>query len=409
MLTRSVINAIQEREEDTFYFLDLGRFRQNYRKMLDAFQFYWGDTHIAYSFKTNYIPHLCAIIRHEGGFGEVVSEMELYLARKVGFTDNSIYFNGPYKRREVISDFLLAGGYLNIDHSQEMKTVIDIAREHIDKEFYVGVRCALNIGQDQPTRFGFDYENGSLEDAIRRIEKEPNIKVVGFHTHLPFRSVDSFEQRVISIYKVLCGLRKKDWSYISMGGGYMGEIPDEAKESEGKYPTYEDYAKVVGASLASFFIEQKMSPKLLIEPGSAIVADTMWLVTTVIAVKNVRGKCFIVLSGSSYDINPSVKDFRRPIVVIQKNLESSQRVEDADMVGYTCIEKDCLYKDYDGLIAVGDKVIFGNVGSYSITMKPPFIMPEHAIYGIDESEDVQVLRHKQDSKDIFHERWNRVN
>ena len=49
------------------------------------------------------------------------------------------------------------------------------------------------------------------------------------------------------------------------------------------------------------------------------------------------------------------------------------------MVGFTCIEGDCLFHGYEGDIAVGDFVEFHNIGSYSVTMNPAFIRPLPAI------------------------------
>ena len=54
-------------------------------------------------------------------------------------------------------------------------------------------------------------------------------------------------------------------------------------------------------------------------------------------------------------------------------------MNDAYMGGYTCIENDYLYKNYCGSLAVGDFIVFDDVGSYSIVMKPPFILPNVAI------------------------------
>ncbi len=50
-----------------------------------------------------------------------------------------------------------------------------------------------------------------------------------------------------------------------------------------------------------------------------------------------------------------------------------------DFGGYTCIESDYIYKNYNGDLAEGDYVIFGNAGSYSVVLKPPFILPNFAI------------------------------
>lgn len=403
--SQDTINAIINSGDETFYVLNGERFRINYRNMLNAFRAYWNRTELAYSYKTNYIPRLCSIICEEGGCAEVVSEMELCLARSIGVDETDIYFNGPYKPRNVIQDFLIKGGHLNVDHMEEVRIVKCIAKKHPQKTIKIGVRCALDIGQEKPSRFGFDYNNGSLQNAITELECEPNIKVMGLHVHLPYRDLETFKARVKALSDVLGGLHKRTWDYISMGGGYMGDIPEEVRDKGKYYPDYHDYAETVAGGLGRYFKESRMEPTLIIEPGSALVADVMQLVTTVVAIKETRGKKYVALSGSSYDINPSVKSIRRPITVLHAKKGQQQEVVDADMVGYTCIENDCLYRGFNGGIAIGDRIVFGNVGSYSITMKPPFIMPEHAIVEICAEGSIKTIRKKQLADEIMHSRW----
>ena len=71
-----------------------------------------------------------------------------------------------------------------------------------------------------------------------------------------------------------------------------------------------------------------------------------------------------------------------------------------DFVGYTCLERDILYKSFSGMINVGDYVIFGNVGGYSNVDKPPFILPQCAMIGFDGSAFYTIKR-KETTDDIL--------
>ena len=70
------------------------------------------------------------------------------------------------------------------------------------------------------------------------------------------------------------------------------------------------------------------------------------------------------------------------------------------MAGYTCIESDYLYKGYKGNLAKGDFVVFHNVGSYSLVMKPPFILPDVPCLEMNDGTIMQVKR-KQSVESIF--------
>lgn len=398
MLNYTRLDQISHEYGDSFYLLDSSLYENNYCKMLEAFQKYYPNTHIAYSYKTNYIPKLCRIINRLGGYAEVVSEMELELALSLGVKPVNIYYNGPYKKEKYIEEFMLGEGYLNIDADYEIAIVSEIAKRHRDREFVVGVRYNMDIGQDVPSRFGIPKED--LKCVIDRLNRVSNLQVVGLHCHLPFRSLDSFRDRMKNLKELLLGeMKGYDWSYISLGGGYMGEVSNElAGQFSFVPPTYEDYAQIVAGQMAELYQNHAEKPKLIIEPGSALAANTMCFVARVVNIKRVRGKAIATLTGSTYNINPSVKSIKRPITVYSN--KGQEQYEDLDMAGYTCIESDYLYKNYSGSLAVGDFVVFHNVGSYSIVMKPPFILPDVPIL---EQVDGKIcaIKKRQDIKNIF--------
>ena len=61
-----------------------------------------------------------------------------------------------------------------------------------------------------------------------------------------------------------------------------------------------------------------------------------------------------------------------------------------------------IHKNFNGKISIGDIIIFKEVGSYSVVMKPPFILPDVAILQFDESKSkFEMIRNKQTFDDIF--------
>jgi diaminopimelate decarboxylase len=81
--------------------------------------------------------------------------------------------------------------------------------------------------------------------------------------------------------------------------------------------------------------------------------------------------------------------------------EHQQKYEDLDFGGFTCIESDYLYRHFTGDLAKGDMVVFGNVGSYSIVLKPPFILPNFPVIDISEG-DVEIIKRGETFDDLFH-------
>ena len=71
-----------------------------------------------------------------------------------------------------------------------------------------------------------------------------------------------------------------------------------------------------------------------------------------------------------------------------------------DFAGYTCIEGDYLYKGYNGKLGINDLVVFDNVGSYSIVLKPPFILPNFPVIEL-KNVSRQTVKRKETFDDLF--------
>ena len=97
MFSHAKAKKIEAKFGSPFYILDETSFRKNYDDIVRAFGSRYEKFILAYSYKTNYIPYLCNIIRSKGGFAEVVSRLEYDLALKVGQKPDKIVFNGPVK------------------------------------------------------------------------------------------------------------------------------------------------------------------------------------------------------------------------------------------------------------------------------------------------------------------------
>ena len=123
----------------------------------------------------------------------------------------------------------------------------------------------------------------------------------------------------------------------------------------------------------------------------------MKFVGKVESIKNVRGKYYATILGSQKNI--SMGGVNPPLMVL-KTGEMRQHYEDLDIVGYTCIEGDVLFHNYQGELAEDDYIVFGNCGSYSIVMKPPFIMPNFPVLDIC-GGDIEVIKRGETFEDLF--------
>jgi diaminopimelate decarboxylase len=143
-------------------------------------------------------------------------------------------------------------------------------------------------------------------------------------------------------------------------------------------PSFQDYGQVVGEIFRDHFTVE--GPRLLLEPGMAVVADCMKFVVEVMELKTVDDKDFVVANGSTYNIRPTFSHVNLPIEIFTPTpSQSPSSAAPADVVGYTCMEVDVLHRDLNLAVKPGDFIVFSNVGAYTVVLLPPFIRAAPAI------------------------------
>ncbi|NLY18947.1 MAG: pyridoxal-dependent decarboxylase [Clostridiaceae bacterium] len=400
-LSSDIIAELSKQYGDAFYLLHSKRFEQNFIELKKAFTDIYPKFNIAYSYKTNYIPELCKIINRLGGYAEVVSGMEYEIALRIGVLPEKIIWNGPYKNAEKVQELLLAGGIVNIDSAYEIEMIKGIAEQNPEKTLKVGIRCNFDINDGVTSRFGFDIESKDFQRVYEFLSTTSNIHFTGMQCHFATRVLETWYSRVRGMLKLLDKLGIVP-EHIDLGGGMYGKMADSLKEQFGCYiPTYTDYAKAAASLFADRYgeLSYNQQPLLLIEPGSALVGDCMSFISKVVNIKEVRGKAIATLLGSIYNINPTLNTKNPPISVFHMGGEIKEYTN-LDFGGFTCIESDYLYRHYTGSLAQNDMVMFDNVGSYSIVLKPPFILPNFPVLDID-GDEVKVIKRTETFDDLF--------
>lgn len=392
------IKELQADYGEAFYLLDSAQFRRNFVELKSAFARIYPNTNIAYSYKTNYTPKLCRIVNELGGYAEVVSEMELEIARRVGCAADRIIWNGPIKNVAIMEQFMLEGGTVNIDSREELETVKDIHRRNPDVVLNVGIRCNYDVADGVVSRFGFDVDSEDFREAVDFIASANNLKLINFQCHFAKRQIDYWPARAKGMVALIDRLGIIP-ERIDIGGGLYGKMADDLRaQFSGEIPDYASYAKAAATVFADYFKAKGVQPELLIEPGSAVVGDCMKFLATVKTIKQVRGKWFATVLGSQKNI--SMTGINPPIEVIAMGGER-RHYADLDFVGFTCIEGDVLHRNYTGGLALADVIVISNCGSYSLVMKPPFILPNFPVLDISEGK-TEVIKRGETFDDLFH-------
>ena len=400
-LTDELLISLCSNYGDAFYLLDSDEFEQNYNDLSEAFKYYYPKFNIAYSYKTNYTPKLVKLVHNLGGYAEVVSEMEMEVALRSGVSPVKIIWNGPIKNIKDVEELLLAGGTVNIDSIYELDNIQRIAYTYPDHVLNVGVRINYDVGDGVLSRFGFDVNGLEFAIVLNSILTTPNLHLINLQAHFAKRSPEFWTARAEGMLEVYDRVVDEYGLYperLDIGGGIYGKMPTSLRSQLGIDEIhFDDYAKRSAKVLSEHFKNNPNAPELLIEPGTAVSANCMRFVTRIKTIKNVRGKTIATAMGSQKNI--SMNGINPPLEVIAGGKDRFL-VEDADIVGFTCIEGDILQSNYSGLIGVGDFIGVSNCGSYSLVMKPPFILPNFPVIDIS-NDKVELIKRAETFEDLF--------
>lgn len=407
-LSKKCVNELVEKYGSPLYVFHEDEFRNNYLNLLNTFRAIYPKYNIAYSYKTNYTPGICKIVRELGGLAEVVSEMEYMLARKIGYDCSDIVYNGPVKG-DSLFEHLKNGGVANIDSLDEMNTVLKFAVANPDCQIRLAFRVNIDIGQGFISRFGVDaYEvdtkNAELDKAFEMTKAVSNVCVVGLHCHIGrSRGIDAWKNRVRIMFKLIDRYFERTPGFIDFGSGMNSVMePELAVQFGGHIPSFEEYAEVVATAMkekyGSLPIEEQ--PELYTEPGTTLISGCMSFISSVKTIKNVKGKNYVTFDCCGGNMGDICHLKNLPISVYHNGVSAKELIN-ATFVGYTCLEHDHIYEGFNGSLAVGDYVQFRNVGSYSNVFKPPFILPNCAMVQLDKEGHTTPLKRGETFDDIF--------
>ena len=106
------------------------------------------------------------------------------------------------------------------------------------------------------------------------------------------------------------------------------------------------------------------------------------------------------MNGSLLDISASAKFKNLPAKLVFSNSNIKKETGNTIISGYTCIESDILSESFKYRLSVGDIIKYDNVGSYSIVMKPPFILPASEVFAL-KFDQLELIKNKEDADYIF--------
>lgn len=392
-----------------FYLLDGDKFMANYHELQSAFGSRYAKFIVAYSYKANYIPYLCHLVKNAGGYAEVVSRLEYDLALKVGQDPEKIIFNGPIKEYADIELALENRSLINLESWYEIDHLVAFVNKHPEAAIEVGLRINVDLrdahgvsklqGGLDSSRFGFAVSPDGISRVLEVIADMTNVSVICFSAHCSSsnRALWVYERITRTLCEVAAQANLDTVRYIDVGGGIFGKVPKQMQWVE--TPTFDEYAETICSVLNSYPWVKERQPTLVLEPGIAMAANCMSFVAQVMDIKIINGIHYVLVDGSVFNVKPSLHKHKLPYTFHGERPRSGQ--QKYTVCGNTCMEKDVLLDEIvTNEVRRGDYLRIDNVGAYSVVMSPPFITTSPAIIAQVDGVDT-ILRKRQDFKGFF--------
>jgi len=356
------------------YVLDETEVRDRCRTYRDAFP----DAEVLYAAKA----FLCRAVAHwmdEEGLGlDVCSAGELELAVTTGFPPQRIVLHGNAKSpRDLETALRLGVGRIVIDSPSEIARLAAAVGPHGHQKVMVRVVPGISAGGHDKIRtgtedqkFGLSISDGYAAHAIARILDQPQLQLAGLHCHLgsQITSVKPYIAAVRRMVGLMARLHEQHGLVLpelDLGGGHgIAYRPGEQALD------LTTLARKVRTELAKACTTAGIPvPRLIIEPGRAIVGPAGIALYRVLSVKHTGENVFVAVDGGMSDNpRPALYGVRyAPRLIGRYSTAAPARVT---VVGRHCEAGDILAADVQlpADVRPGDLLAVPVAGAYHLSM-----------------------------------------
>ena len=171
------------------------RIRENIRTFNEVFKKIFNNYQGFYSFKANFLPEVCEIIRSEGLGAELVGLLELQLASKLGFLSNKLIIGGPYLSNELIEDSVKNNvKEIIVYNLSDFERINKIARKFKN----IQKICLRINSQKYKSKLGVELDERNLKHLANLINSCKSVKLTTILSHYTtqMNNVEQYEKNI---------------------------------------------------------------------------------------------------------------------------------------------------------------------------------------------------------------------
>jgi diaminopimelate decarboxylase len=357
---------------------------------------------VNYSPKANSNFSFLKIVKEEGLHIDAVSNGEIYVCLKAGFSPEQIIFTGNNLSADELQYAIDAKVKICVDSLSQLELF-----GKMNPGGSVAVRLNLGIGAGhhekvitggKKTKFGIE---GIFIPQILEAQKKYNIKIIGLHQHIGSLFMDS-SSYVEGSESILETARKfEHLEFIDLGGGFG--IPYHKQDGQERLNLKELGAKLTTA-FNNWAKEYGKQIDFRIEPGRYISAECGILLGTVNAIKiNYNNKYIGTDLGFNVIKRPVMYGSHHDIEIYRGSDIPSAKVESVQIVGNICESGDFLAKDIKlPEILENDVIGLLDAGAYGFSMSSNYnnrLKPAEIL--INSAGDDSVIRQRDTFDDLM--------
>ncbi|MFB9371609.1 diaminopimelate decarboxylase [Kitasatospora albolonga] len=359
------------------YVLDEAELRARCRDYRAAFP----EAEVLYAAKAFLSSAVAGWVAEEGLGLDVCSEGELRLAAAAGFPPERILLHGNAKSPEELRlARRLRVGRIAVDNHAEITRLAALTLADVPQRVLVRVVPEVAAGHHEAVRtgvtgqkFGFALEGGDAAEAVRRVLEQPGLILAGLHCHLgsQITSTEPYLTAVDRLVALLAEIRDRHGVQVpelDLGGGHgVPYLPGE----RGLDPHH--LADALHGRLAEQCALHRLDlPRLLLEPGRAVVASAGVALYRVLTVKTgADGRVFAAVDGGMSDNpRPALYGSRYCARLAGRAPAAGAALREVDVVGRHCEAGDVLVRAarLPADLRPGDLLAVPAAGAYQLSM-----------------------------------------
>ncbi len=352
MSTKTDYTSLAQQYGTPFYLLDKN---EALRRVQQIKNYLPKNARLCYAIKAN--AFLTDFLKDEDILFEVCSPGELSICEKIGLNPKKIIFSGVVKTLEDVK----RAYSLNVNTiTLESKTHFDYLLKTV-KETKNSHEQSVILRLTGGNQFGMSAKD--LTELIGKIKEVPSVKIRGIHFFTGTQKKIKTIQEEIKYIEEYCTKLKSQFDLQNLEIEYGAGLPYEyfsGKDEKNNFSTIEDFSKLIENSKFDYVIEL----------GRYIASPCAKYVTKIVDIKGDEKGYYCLIDGGINHINyfGQMMGMKLPKVEHIAQVSAFSNIQDYTVAGSLCTTADIVLRKLALTSpAIGDLLVFDDIGAYSIT------------------------------------------